>query len=157
MPILGTVLFEIFKFAFLYFFFNHWNLVLILAPPQNFWWPWAHHFSYLLMRPLDLRVSDFFPASKFYLGRHFLKPMIKRSLCYTVSFCWQRRNRCSLKSVFCALILALWVRNLEWQLQAGCTWTPSPATPPPPLPLKKVTTGQGTWHSFCLNYQPLLL
>ena len=147
------------KFSNLLFciFFYHWNLVLILAPPQNFWWPWAHHFSSLLARPLDLSVSDVFPASKFYLGRHFLKPMIKRSLCYTVSFCWQRRNRCCLKSVFCALTIALRVRNLEWQLQAGCTGTPSPATPSPPIPRKEVTTGRRRWHSFCLNYQPLLL
>lgn len=28
---------------------------------------------------MDLRVSDVLPASKFYLGRHFLKPMIKEA------------------------------------------------------------------------------
>lgn len=63
--------------------------------------------------PLDLRVSEVFPASKFYPGRHFLKPMIIRSLCYTISFCWQRRNRCSLETGFCAFITAFLVRNLE--------------------------------------------
>lgn len=31
------------------------------------------------MRSLGLRVSDVLPASKFYLGRHFLKPMIKEA------------------------------------------------------------------------------
>lgn len=99
--ILGTVLFESldFKFSNLLFCtsFYHQNLVLILALLPHFWWPWAHHFSSLLMRPLDLRTSEVFPASRFYLGRQFLKPMIKRSLCYTLSFCCKEETDVPLK------------------------------------------------------------
>lgn len=139
-----------------YFVFNfyHQNLVLILALRQNFWWPWAHNLGSLLMRSSDLKLTDVFPAPNFHLGRHFLKPVIKSSLCYIIPFCWQR-NRCSLKVVFRAFSIAFLVRTVEWQPQLG----PQEHLPPFSLTTATLKTDRPRkmGHGFCLNYQPLLL
>lgn len=102
--------------------------------------PWARHLRARFLRPLDLGASDVFPASKFYLGRHSLQPMIKSSLCYTISLCWQRRNRCPLETVFCALMTALLVRSLR---SDSVGWLCRNASRR--CHFRKITTGRRRW------------
>lgn len=156
MPILGQYCKEvwIWNFHICYVIFYP-NLVLILTLSQNFWSPWAHLFSFLLKRPLDLRVSDVFPAQNSILEDTFSSQWLKEAYVTLFLFCWQRRNRCSLKTGFCAFITAFLVRNLSDSYRQAVhkhLLRPLLLT----ITTQKVTTGQRQ-HSFHLNYQPLLL